>query len=218
MNMEKLYDTYYNKVDNLILNGRESSYMYMGVLEHHIPEIGLKRKDEERPNYYVTDTYFNRHLDEYKQSKEICAECEFSKGCTEKRKDPLKREDCPKSLFIESQIVQYLFYYSEKLHSVIVYERWGVFHKDDLGALTVAELQGYFAYSMLDEYKIMRKDLDYSEQKKIYKDFKEEVKKENRLIIVTDYASKWIPEYTNFVSKNITGIEITNIFDILKLI
>ena len=94
----------------------------------------------------------------------------------------------------------------------------GVFHKDDLGALTVAELQGYFAYSMLDEYKIMRKDLDYSEQKKIYKDFKEEVKKENRLIIVTDYASKWIPEYTNFVSKNITGIEITNIFDILKLI
>ena len=216
--IDELYEAYYHKVDNLRLNGRESSYMYMGILEHNIPEVGLKRKDEERPNYYVTDSYFNRHSNEYKQSREICEECEFSKSCTEKRKDPLKREDCPDGLFIENQIVQYLFYYSEKLHSVIVYERWGVFHKDDLGALTVSSLQADFEYCMRDEFKIMKKELDFSEQKKIYKAFKEEVKKENKLIIVRDYASKWIQEYMNFVSKDITDVSIYSVFDILKLI
>ena len=35
---------------------------------------------------------------------------------------------------------------------------------------------------------------------------------------VIDYASKWIPEYTNFISKSIENIEICDLFDILKLI
>jgi hypothetical protein len=71
---------------------------------------------------------------------------------------------------------------------------------------------------MKNDYLIAMKGLDFNEQKNIYKSFKEEVKKENILIHVIDYASKWIPEYTNFISKSIGNIEIYDLFDILKLI
>ena len=47
--MEKLYDAYYQKHDNLILNGRKSSYFYMGMIERHIPEIAVQRVDEKDP-------------------------------------------------------------------------------------------------------------------------------------------------------------------------
>lgn len=209
---------YYDKVDNLKINGKETSYFYMGVLEHHIPQIALKRKDEMRPEYYETDSYFNRNLSKYKQPKEVCQECQFNKGCSEKRKDILKREYCSEPITIENQIVQYLFYYSEKLHSVIVYENWADWYKDDLGAETIVGLQNCFESSMKDIIKIHRKELDEKEQKKIFKSFQEEIKKKNVLITIVDYETKLIKEYTNYTVKDITDIEITNIFDILKLI
>ena len=216
--MEKLYDAYYQKHDNLILNGRKSSYFYMGMIERHIPEIAVQRVDEKDPIMFVSENYFKRMGEEYKKPAQFCKECENSKNCREKRKDILNREDCIIPSFINNQIVQYLFYYSEKLHSVIVYERRAEPRKDDFGALTVSYLQGHFEYCMKNDYLIAMKGLDFNEQKNIYKSFKEEVKKENILIHVIDYASKWIPEYTNFISKSIENIEIYDLFDILKLI
>lgn len=202
------------RFENFKVNGKDTGYRYMGVLENCETLGAFHSKDDCGTSYRRTilddSPYYEFGEKDYLDTPiEHCSkiECKHFDKCELKGKDFDTLSECPMDEFpLDLGVVQYVVYYNEKLNSAIVFEVHGDYCEDNYGFDNISDIINDIYFSNNSTYRFFRADFSF------------EVAMETKNnIILTSYSNENEDmEWVNLNYASLEGKRVLGIMDILN--